>query len=234
MPTKITNFKSQISNKFQISKSKIKGFTLIELIIVLTIVAILVVIALVLYRSQFFKGNDARRKADIARIKIALEEYEKDKNCYPPPQLVVCKPGDGLKPYLNKIPCDPVTGASYFYDYENSACPGWFRIFTNLQNTADSAVTVGIGPNSAFNFYLGSGNSPNPVSTLPSGSSGGGSGGNGGGSSGGSNFYGCIGGACAPISWDPSRPGPACDPNYQNSSCYGQCGPQANECIPWR
>jgi len=213
------------------------GFTLVEILIALSILAILAFIALIAFRSQTFKGYDAKRKSDMNRIAIAVEEYEKDHSCYPLPQLVVCKPGNGLQPYLNKIPCDPVTGASYYYDYQNSVCPSWFRVFSILQNKTDSAIIPGIGPNAAFNFYLGSANSPAVISQSPAPSSGGGvsltptPGGNTGGNSG---FYGCINGSCVPINWDSSRPGPACDPNYQNSSCYGQCGSQMNECVSWR
>ena len=55
-------------------------------------------------RSQVFKGNDARRKADLKRIGVAVEEYEKDKNCYPLPSLLTCNPGKGLLLILTKSP----------------------------------------------------------------------------------------------------------------------------------
>ena len=81
--------------------------TLVELLIVVSIIILLVLIAIAFFRGQLFKGLDAKRKADINRIKVAIEEYEKDHDCYPPPQIVVCDPGTGLSPYLDKIPCDP-------------------------------------------------------------------------------------------------------------------------------
>lgn len=217
-----------------------KGFTLIEVVIVITIVVVLAVIALVLLRNQIFKGQDARRKADIERIRTAAEEYERDHNCYPLPSLLACKPGTGLQPYLNKISCDPVTGGSYLYVIQDSSCPGWFKIYTILGNSADVSVINGIGPNNAFNFVQGSANAPVDIGTSPtispasSGStstpapaptSGGGSQS--------PSFYGCRGGICVPIGWDLSRPGPECDPNYQNSFCYNQCGPSVVECKPW-
>src|SRR3990170_6469076 len=93
------------------------GITLTELMIVVVIIAALALLAFWALRTQIFKGYDARRKGDIARIKVAVEEYEKDHDCYPLPQLVVCDPGTGLRPYLDSIPCDPRTGASYYYDH---------------------------------------------------------------------------------------------------------------------
>jgi prepilin-type N-terminal cleavage/methylation domain-containing protein len=208
-----------------------RGFTLTELIIVISILSFLALMIMVYLRTQVFKGNDARRKTDIKKIQIAVEEYEKDHDCYPTPDLVVCSPGTGLSPYITKIPCDPVTNASYYYDYEDSSCPGWYRMYTKLDNVEDEDAEAGIGPFSAYNYYQGSPNSPtdgDSGSTPPP------SGGGGGGGGTPSTFYGCQSGVCVPIGWDESRPGPACDPNYQSPNCYGQCGPVQVECTPWQ
>lgn len=208
------------------------GLTLVELIVIIVILSILMLLAIAYFRGQIFKGNDAKRKADINRIKIAAEEYEKDHNCYPLPSLMSCNPGTGLKPYLEKIPCDPMTHASYMYSYEDSSCPGWFKVYANLENKTDTSSIPGIGPNSAFNFVSGSPNapgdtsSPNQPSAPPQG-----------GGTGGlqSEFYGCKGSICVPITWDSTRPGPECDPNYQNATCYGQCGQDGgNACVSWK
>lgn len=213
-------------------KKYLRGFTLTELIIVISIIGFLAVIGLIYLRSQIYKGNDARRKADIKKIQNAVEEYEKDHDCYPLPSLVSCKPGTNLNPYISKVPCDPVTDASYYYDYEDSACPRWYRIYTKIENEKDQDVIPEIGPFSAYNYYQGSPNSPVETGETSSGGGGTGGGGGGGGSNG-VNFFGCQGGVCIPISWDSTRPGPACDPNYQSANCYGQCGPAAVECVPW-
>lgn len=206
-----------------------RGLTLTELLIVVSIIAFLAILIVAYLRSQLFKGNDARRKADLKRIGIAAEEYEKDHDCYPLSSLLTCKPGTGLLPYLNKIPCDPVTNATYFYDYEDSACPRWYRIYGKLDNEQDPDSIFGIGPNAAFNFEYSSPNAPEIAgsSTPPPGTS--------------TptppiidNFYGCVSGACVPITWDPARPGPICDPNYQNATCYDQCVNPNNECQSWK
>lgn len=208
---------------------KNKGFTLVELLISLSIIVILATIALVYYRSQADKALDARRKADLKRIQVAVEEYEKDHNCYPLPQLVTCTPGKGLAPYINKIPCDPKTNASYLYDYQDSTCPSWYQIYTKLDFNQDTAATPGIGPNSAFNFVMGSANTGSVPQSTPTPAPTG---------TGGSTpipvlYYGCKSGVCTQIQWDNSRPGPVCDPSFQNSSCYGQCGPVGVECVAW-
>lgn len=213
-----------------------KGFTLTEILIVISILVFLALLILAITRGQVFKGNDARRKGDIRRISVAVEEYEKDNNCYPLPQLVVCEPGDGLLPYIEKIPCDPVTKASYFYEPEGSTCPGWYRIYTNLNNKSDEEIAnqgcqYGCGPQTAYNFYASSPNAPTPDQGSSGSGGSGGAGGGGGGEV--SDFYGCRSLACVPISWDPARPGPECDPNYGNPTCYGFCSNPNNECQAW-
>ncbi|MBI2065890.1 prepilin-type N-terminal cleavage/methylation domain-containing protein [Candidatus Woesebacteria bacterium] len=190
------------------------GVTLTELLIVVAIIAFLAILAFWAYRTQVYKGYDARRKTDIYQIKVAVEEYEKDNDCYPLPELVVCDPGTGLRPYLDKIPCDPRTKASYYYDHEDSACPRWFRLYSVLDNVSDCVDEI--GPNGDYCYYSGSANAPDP------------------GFQGDSSFYGCKSGVCVPIQWDPNRPGPECDPNYQSPSCYGQCGAPGTECQPWQ
>jgi type II secretory pathway pseudopilin PulG len=234
-------------------KVKLWGVTLTELLVVISIIVLLLSVVLWYFRSQIFKGNDAKRKGDLHKIQVAVEEYEKDNNCYPLPQLVVCDPGDGLKPYISKIACDPSTDSSYYYDHEDSLCPSWYRIYTNLENTTDTDIKGACGPGYSFNYYVTSPNAPEPSCILIEGSGTGddGSGGTGGSGDGGTgdgsgdgggetteNFYGCFTGVCLSITWDPSRPGPECDPNYGNSTCYGQCidsetGQPQNECESW-
>ncbi len=208
---------------------KNKAFTLIELLIAVSIIALMVITGFFLAKNQYLKGVDAKRKSDIHKIQEALEEYEKDHDCYPLPQLMTCTPGTGLIPYISKLPCDISTNVSYFYDYQNSNCPKWYRIFISLENLSDKDLLAGIGPYEAFNFYLGSPNAPVPVSQVasptPSPSSTP--------SPEPDSFYGCLSGICTPISWDPARPGPECDPNYQNVDCYSQCVFPANECVDW-
>ena len=56
----------------------LKGVTLVELLVVVSIIALLALISIFAFREQIFKGNDAKRKSDIGRIQLAVEEYEKD------------------------------------------------------------------------------------------------------------------------------------------------------------
>lgn len=203
-----------------------KGMTLVEILIVISVIAFLAILAVIYLRTQIFKSYDARRKTEIKRIAIAVEEYEKDHDCYPISSSVVCTGGGaGLQPYLDRIPCDPVTGASYYYEHETTSCPKWYRIYSSLQNESDVDYQNSIGPNADFSYVYESPNAPTPGSQ-------GGTGGTGGAPQ--TNFYGCFSGVCTQISWDSARPGPHCDPNFQNATCYGQCSSPSNECQAWK
>lgn len=191
-----------------------KGVTLVELLIVTSIIIFLAMVALWYFRSQIFKANDARRKGDIHRIQVAVEEYEKDHNCYPPPELLDCNPGTGLQPYIQKIPCDPTTGSNYVYQYDVPTCPSWYRLATVLEVATDPDASSNCDP---YNFVASSPNAPQCTGSFSS-----------------SDYYGCKSGVCVPILWDNARPGPECDPNYLNSNCYSQCGSPETECQAWQ
>lgn len=130
------------------------GLSLIETLIVITILAILILMGIMAMQKQITKGRDAERKADLEKIKLALEDYYNDNDCYPVATwLVIC--GASLSPYLKEIPCDPQTGDPYEY-LPVASCAG-YRVLTALENQNDpSSLTVGCdgtvcGTNSPYN-----------------------------------------------------------------------------------
>ena len=59
------------------------GFTVIELLVVLLIIALLAAIALVFFSPSQAKSRDSRREEDIKSIQNALNLYINQKNIYP-------------------------------------------------------------------------------------------------------------------------------------------------------
>lgn len=60
-----------------------KGFSLIELLIVIAIMAILGSLALGAFSTARKQGRDTTRKADLSQYKVALEQYYTSNGSYP-------------------------------------------------------------------------------------------------------------------------------------------------------
>ncbi len=184
---------------------KSSGFTLIEIIIVVTILALLILLASSSFLKNIFLGNDARKKADLNKIKIYIEEYEKDHDCYPTAEsMALCGSSSliAIHPYLSNVPCNPLTKEPYAYepDPDNTSCPSWFRLYADLQNEKDPKIITEIGPDSAYNYYVSSDNAPSPERCADSGR------------------YGCFGDVCKKICEDD------CTIFFDaESACIGSC-----------
>lgn len=60
-----------------------KGFTLLELIIVIAIIGILATLGMTSYTASLQKSSDSKRKSDLNQIQVALELYKQDFGSYP-------------------------------------------------------------------------------------------------------------------------------------------------------
>jgi len=156
---------------------KQRGFSLIELVIVMAILAILLIISMMSWRRQMEKARDAQRKEDLQRISLAFEEYFSDFGCYPAADILNNCGGEELKPYLDKIPCDPASGEPYQYivDEDNPACYEDYRILAMMSNEDDLAIAglgcnseLGCGYDGSYNFGVSSKNVAVTSPTLPS------------------------------------------------------------------
>ncbi|MDU5201346.1 MAG: prepilin-type N-terminal cleavage/methylation domain-containing protein [Finegoldia magna] len=69
--------------KLQTLKKKKKGFTLLELLVVLAILAILIAIAIPVYKNQKEKAAITAHNANVRVLETALESYRQDKGKLP-------------------------------------------------------------------------------------------------------------------------------------------------------
>jgi prepilin-type N-terminal cleavage/methylation domain-containing protein len=121
-----------------------KGFTLIEIIIAIAIIALLILSVIWTLRNKIDRANDAKRKSDLQRIAIALEDYYSDEECYPIDTILSNCGGDALKPWgLASIPCDPVYKTPYCYlpaEPNTSECYQKYRLLNTLKYLSDPAI----------------------------------------------------------------------------------------------
>ena len=138
-----------------------KGFTLVELLVVITIIGILSSVGLNTFTSAQTKSRDAKRKTQLKQLADAFEAYHNDKGQYPADDgnggllacgvdaEAACTWGSSTMEntttgtvYMVKLPQDPTLGLIYFYD-AGAPVAGLitsFQLYARLENTNDSAV----------------------------------------------------------------------------------------------
>ena len=82
-----------------------RGFTLIEMIIVFTLIGILVGLALPQYQNAVRKAKESVLKESLFQIRKLIDQYYSDKGKYPASLQALVD-----EHYLRSVPEDPITG----------------------------------------------------------------------------------------------------------------------------
>jgi general secretion pathway protein G len=88
-----------------------RGFTLLELMIVMAIMGILITIAQPSLKSSITRAKEAVLREDLYQIREALDQFYADNGKYPSQLDELFSQTEKSKSYLRSIPKDPFTGA---------------------------------------------------------------------------------------------------------------------------
>lgn len=138
-----------------ILKSMRKGFTLMEIMVAITIMMIVSGVSLASFTFSQRKSRDAKRKSDLSQIARALEVFNEDFGRYPvgiDGEIIGCQPDedDDLEDcawggefagypsgvyqlYMSKLPEDPKGSYDYYYESDGSD----INLYAALENDKD-------------------------------------------------------------------------------------------------
>ena len=91
----------------QVKPARCRGFTLIEIMIVIMIMIILMGIAVPLYQQSIIRARESVLREDLYTLRNAIDQYTLDKQRAPQTLQDLVQAG-----YIKLLPRDPFTGSS--------------------------------------------------------------------------------------------------------------------------
>jgi general secretion pathway protein G len=139
---------------------KSSGFTLIELMVVITIIAVLSTIGLVSYGNFLKSSRDKQRQSDLKFIQSGLEDYYTDQLYYPSTVVTGNPMVLGSKTYLTKTPKDPIATPDYIYIASPAGCNNTsslctsYCLYAKLEAATSNSFEGTCGAYSTYNLAV--------------------------------------------------------------------------------
>ncbi len=127
-----------------------KSFTLIEILVAVTIIVLMTATAVVTYSAFLKQSRDAKRKLDLGQISAALEMYRSNNDTYPTTGL-----SQLTTPtiYIQSVPTDPKNPTYTYYYY--SATGSDYTLATHLESVATTCQSLSTQCTSNCSYCLG-------------------------------------------------------------------------------
>ena len=145
------------SEKIQNTKYRIQytGFTLVELLVVMSIIGVLVTLIAGGFRTAQMRGRDAARKSELKSVSNSLEIFLSDYGQFPSDSggLIVACPysemtstncawgssefTDGNTTYFRLLPSDPAASQNYYYRIVPGSSNQKFQLYAHIENSND-------------------------------------------------------------------------------------------------
>ena len=115
------------------------GFTLVELLIVISLISILAAMGLVQYRNSVVAAKESTLKTDLFRMRDAIDQYYADKGKYPADLQALV-----TDHYMREVPVDPISRSRDTWqtipaepDPQNpNSDPGIFNVKSGAEGTS--------------------------------------------------------------------------------------------------
>lgn len=133
---------------FRIKSGTNRGFTLIEILVVATLIGLLSTVGMTGFQAVTRSGRDAVRKSDLEQIRSALEIFKSENQRYPADDANCnVAVSDTLVPnYIAKYPVDSKSPTySYCYNQTSSLT---YQICAHLENGGSTDLNCNGKPNS--------------------------------------------------------------------------------------
>ena len=116
-----------------------RGFTLVELLIVISLISILAGMGVVQYKNSVISAKESVLHTDLFRMRDAIDQYYADKGKYPSTLDALVSEG-----YMRSLPKDPFTGSADSWTTEPAepdpsnpgSDPGVYNVKSSSQGTA--------------------------------------------------------------------------------------------------
>jgi general secretion pathway protein G len=124
------------------------GFTLIELMIVISLIAILVAIAVPNYNQSLLRAKESVLRQDLFQLRSLISQYTLDKQKAPQSLDDLVQAG-----YIKQIPNDPTTGKpDWTVDQEENTVLDPSQTDTGIDDVHSSSAGVG-SDGTAYNTW---------------------------------------------------------------------------------
>lgn len=116
-----------------------RGFTLIELMVVMAIISVLIAIAVPIYQKSLIRAKESVLRNNLFTLRTMIDEYTVDKQAAPQSLQDLVTEG-----YLRQIPQDPITNSDQTWRVTmeetpvggSSAAPGIFDVHSGADKTS--------------------------------------------------------------------------------------------------
>ncbi len=114
------------------------GFTLLEMMVVLTIIVTIVSIAVPFYSSAIVRARESVLRSNLLTIRSVIDQYTYDKEI--PPQSLADLVDEG---YLREIPIDPITNSRDTWELINETGPTGESGLFDVRSGSDKTSLTG-------------------------------------------------------------------------------------------